>query len=374
MQATLAQALDGLHFLGSAAPHRFQRVEAGMIHRRRQRHGRGQERLHLVGAVAVLLEPQREVHHVLIRRARMRRDEIRDQVIFLAGLFRGGVEHLLEAVVGADARLHHLVERAALGVLGRDLEIAADVMRDELLDVFGALHRDCRKRQDVKQHPERLRPKLETADQRDAVGHQRNDHHRAEQIAERQRQAETQFQRVGEDHRFDGEEDEGEEDELMMGLGEGRKLREYTEKVGNDWDKNSQKTDGDDAGAGTGEKQSKPSSTKSPVSSGKGKPTTGATAGNILGDSATGKGKNTGDRPDSLNKGIAQVSGEKLAAGMQNVDGKKSGVKTLAKQGSGYPGNNKKAGPIGSGSGDKAGQTSVHNTPSPLTGAPNRNS
>ena len=173
---------------------------------------------------------------------------------------------------------------------------------------------------------------------------------------------------------FGDEEDEGEEDELMMGLGEGRKLREYTEKVGNDWDKNSQKTDGDDAGAGTGEKQSKPSSTKSPVSSGKGKPTTGATAGNILGDSAVGKGKNTGDRPDSLNKGIAQVSGEKFATGIHNVDGKKSGVKTLSKQGSGYPGNNKNAGPVGSGSGDKAGQTSVHNTPSPLNGAPNRNS
>ena len=103
-------------------------------------------------------------------------------------------------------------------------------------------------------------------------------------------------------------------------------------------------------------------------------PTTGATAGNILGDSATGKGKNTGDRPDSLNKGIAQVSGEKFATGIHNVDGKKSGVKTLSKQGSGYPGNNKNAGPVGSGSGDKAGQTSVHNTPSPLNGAPNRNS
>lgn len=171
----------------------------------------------------------------------------------------------------------------------------------------------------------------------------------------------------------DEEGEEGEEADLMMGLGEGRKLREYTEKVGNDWDKNSQKTDGDEAGAGTGEKMSKPVAGKSPVSAGKGKPTTGATAGNILSDSSTGKGKNTGDRPDSLNKGIAQVSGEKLAAGLHNVDGKKSGVKTLAKQGSGYPGNNKSAGPVGSGKGDKAGQTSVHNTPSPLNGAPNRN-
>jgi hypothetical protein len=179
----------------------------------------------------------------------------------------------------------------------------------------------------------------------------------------------------GEEPGFGDEEGGEEDDELMMGLGEGRKLREYTEKVGNDWDKSgSQKTAGP-VGSGTGDKagQTSVSNTKSPVSSGKGKPTTGATAGNILGDSATGKGKNTGDRPDSLNKGIAQVSGEKFATGLHNVDGKKSGVKTLSKQGSGYPGNNKNAGPVGSGSGDKAGQTSIHNAPSPLNGAPNRN-
>ena len=108
------------------------------------------------------------------------------------------------------------------------------------------------------------------------------------------------------------DEEDGEMDMMGQPAFESRKLREYSEKVGNDWDKNSQKTDGDDAGAGTGEKMSKPVAGKSPVSAGKGKPTTGATAHNILGDSATGKGKNTGDRPDSLNKGIAQVSGEKI--------------------------------------------------------------
>ena len=191
---------------------------------------------------------------------------------------------------------------------------------------------------------------------------------------------EAAFSELKASHGEEGDEDEmgdefadseGEEGDLMMGLGEGRKLREYTEKVGNDWDKSgTQKTDGDYAGAGSGETQSKPVAGKSPVSSGKGKITTSATAENILGDSGTGKGKNVGTSPDSLNKGIAQVSGEKFARGMHNVDGVKSGVKTLNKQGAGYPGNNKTAGPVGSGSGDKAGQTSVHNTPSPLTGAP----
>ncbi len=170
--------------------------------------------------------------------------------------------------------------------------------------------------------------------------------------------------------------EEGEEDDLMMGLGEGRKLREYTEKVGNDWEKNSQKSAGP-VGSGKGELagQTSVNDSHGPVSSGKGKPTTGATAKNILGDAKAGQGKNTGERPDSLNKGIAQVSGEKFASGLNNVDGKKSGVKTLSKVAGGHGAEKKGSGPgpVGSGSGDKAGQTGVHNTPSPLNGAPNRN-
>ena len=151
--------------------------------------------------------------------------------------------------------------------------------------------------------------------------------------------------------------DDGGDGEEMMGKPafENRRMtREYTEKVGHNYG-SAQKTDGDDAGAGTGEKQSKPSSSKSPISSGKGKPTTGATAGNILGDQKVGKGTNTGERPDSLNKGIAQVGGEKFASGLNNVDGKKSGVKTLSKVSQ----NSKTPGPVGSGTGDKAGQTSI---------------
>ena len=170
--------------------------------------------------------------------------------------------------------------------------------------------------------------------------------------------------------------EEGEDDDLMMGLGEGRKLREYTEKVGNDWEKSSQKSAGP-VGSGKGELagQTSVNDSHGPVSSGKGKPTTGATAKNILGDTKAGQGKNTGDRPDSLNKGIAQVSGEKFASGLNNVDGKKSGVKTLSKVAGGHGAEKKGAapGPVGSGSGDKAGQTGIHNTPSPLNGAPNRN-
>ena len=150
------------------------------------------------------------------------------------------------------------------------------------------------------------------------------------------------------------DEDEG----MMMGMHEGRRMtREYVEKVGNDWDKNSQKTDGDYAGAGTGETQSKPVNGKSPVSSGKGKPTTGATAGNIArGD--TGEGNNVGTTPTGKTGGLVK-NAQDMKTGNGNVPGGKMGVKNLSKVGSGYPNNNKTPGPVGSGTGDKAGQTSV---------------
>jgi hypothetical protein len=159
--------------------------------------------------------------------------------------------------------------------------------------------------------------------------------------------------------------EEGEDDDMMGGSQafESRRLREYSETVsaGHGADKKGA-AEGGIAGANTGEKMPSGTNTKSPISSGKGKPTTGATAGNILGDQKVGKGTNTGERPDSLNKGIAQVGGEKFASGLNNVDGKKSGIKTLGKVANGHGAEKKGAGPgpVGSGTGDKAGQTSVN--------------
>ena len=64
--------------------------------------------------------------------------------------------------------------------------------------------------QDVQDDPERLRPQLEAADQRDAVGHQRNDDDGADEIADRARDAEAHLQRGCQDDRLEREEDEGE--------------------------------------------------------------------------------------------------------------------------------------------------------------------
>ena len=68
---------------------------------------------------------------------------------------------------------------------------------------------DRRERQDVENDPERLRPELEAADQRDAVGHQRNDDDGGDQIADRARNAEAHLQRGRENDRLDRKEDEG---------------------------------------------------------------------------------------------------------------------------------------------------------------------
>jgi hypothetical protein len=184
---------------------------------------------------------------------------------------------------------------------------------------------------------------------------------------------------MGMDSEFDEPEDEDESP--MMGAMESRRMtREYREKVGNDWEKNSQKSQGQYLGANTGESMPSPVEGKSPVSSGKGKPTTGATAKNILGnagDSTDGQ-HNTGNTPNKVNKGITPEKSEQFTKCVEkNISSSdKSSMKNgaeLSKQGSGWPSNNKTPGPVGSGTGDKAGQTSVGQVKSPINGAPNRN-
>lgn len=154
------------------------------------------------------------------------------------------------------------------------------------------------------------------------------------------------------DSDFDSE--EGEDEKMGMPMETRRITREYTEKVGNDWEKNSQKTQGQALGANTGESFPAPTEGKSPISSGSGKPTSGANAKNLAQGDVEGT-SNTGTSPAKVSKGINPESSEKFASGIHNVDGAKSGVKTLSKVSQ----NSKTPGPVGSGTGDKAGQTSV---------------
>jgi hypothetical protein len=156
--------------------------------------------------------------------------------------------------------------------------------------------------------------------------------------------------------------DASDDEDLQMGMFEGKKrmTREYVEKVGNDWNGNSQKAQGKDAGAGTGDGMGSPNEGKSPISSGKGKPTTGATAANILGDKSTGEGTNVGTKPTGKAGGLVKPA-QDMKTGNGNVPGGKMGVKNLTKVAGGHGAEKKGAapGPVGSGSGDKAGQTSI---------------
>jgi hypothetical protein len=175
-----------------------------------------------------------------------------------------------------------------------------------------------------------------------------------------------------EEHGFGDEEemgmddDEEGEDEMMgQPAFEGRRMtREYVEKVGNDWDKSgSQKTQGQYVGSGSGEKDGSPVEGRSPVSSGKGKPTTGATAENIAKTAHEG-GSPTGTSPAGKAGGFLSAAKD-MSTGNGNVPGGKMGVKNLAKVAGGHGAEKKGSGPgpVGSGTGDKAGQTSVAKVP-----------
>ena len=164
--------------------------------------------------------------------------------------------------------------------------------------------------------------------------------------------------------------DDSKETEEMMGFAEGRRMtREYVEKVGNDWEKNSQKTPAP-VGSGKGDLagQTSVDSGKSPVSSGKGKPTTGATAANIA-KGGTGEGAMDGTSPNGKTGGLVK-NPQDMKTGNGNVPGGSMGLKNLSK----VTQNSKSSGPVGSGTGDKAGQTGgADSAKSPINGAPNRN-
>jgi len=166
---------------------------------------------------------------------------------------------------------------------------------------------------------------------------------------------------------MDGDDDMGmdgdeEPQDEMMGFQEGRRVtREYVEKVGNDWEKNSQKGQGQYAGAGTGDKDGAPQEGKSPVSSGSGKPNTGASP---ISSKDGSVGNNTGTSPTGKAGGFLSAAKD-MNTGNGNVPGGKMGVKNLAKVAGGHGAEKKGSGPgpVGSGKGDKAGQTDVPKIP-----------
>jgi hypothetical protein len=156
----------------------------------------------------------------------------------------------------------------------------------------------------------------------------------------------------------EGDEEAGDEEEPK----EGRMFtREYVEKVA------------DGHGVEKKGKAEAADNTHSPVSSAKGRPTTSATAHNILGGKA-------GETPIKGGEGlVGNVKGQFTKGVEKNISGSSKSSfgngSALSKNAAGHGAEKKGSapGPVGSGSGDKAGQTSVGVVKSPLNGAPSRN-
>ena len=178
------------------------------------------------------------------------------------------------------------------------------------------------------------------------------------------------------DDEFGGEEEEADDEEEET-VAEGKKsagqtMREYIEKVAQTM------TDGEGVGSGRGDLagQTGHDSGKSPVSSGAGKPTSGATAKNIAqGGKGVGEMSGTSPNADKGSRGlVGNTKGEFTKAGTKNVASSANAKKPDGAKLSSVskPGNKEFAGVGAATGGDKAGQTGSGDTNSPINGAPNR--
>jgi hypothetical protein len=148
----------------------------------------------------------------------------------------------------------------------------------------------------------------------------------------------------------EGDEEE-DEDEGMNRMESRSNVREYTEKVGAPYG----------SGNGISNKSEQGDGKAGPINA---NPKNRPSGGNVSAHNIA-QGQTASDSNIKGGEGlVGGVKGKFTSPNTHNVDGVKSGIKTVTKQGAGYPGNNKTAGPVGSGSGDKAGQTSVTGTKS----------
>lgn len=153
----------------------------------------------------------------------------------------------------------------------------------------------------------------------------------------------------GGDETDDSEEDDSEEDDSQEKAAEEAFMREYREVVGKPYAGGKVAGKSEEGGANT-----KSVGLQNPARLSDGK----VSAGNIA-QSATGVDKKPGVG------GVLKSGGKFTGGGTHNVDGVKSGIKTVKKVPAGHGAEKKggSAGPVGSGKGDKAGQTDVKKIP-----------
>lgn len=151
------------------------------------------------------------------------------------------------------------------------------------------------------------------------------------------------------DEEDDSEEDDSEEDDSEEQAAEEAFMREYREVVGKPYAGGKVAGKSEEGGTNT-----KSVGLQNPARLSDGK----VSAGNIA-QSATGADKKPGVG------GVLKSGGKFVGSGTHNVDGVSSGVKTVKKVPAGHGAEKKggSAGPVGSGKGDKAGQTDVKKIP-----------
>ena len=111
-----------------------QRVDARIIHNGRGRTRRGIEILHLLGRIMIALEALCQINSIPHGRARMAGHQIRHQILLLAKS-RTKLEILFaEALVNAEMRFTHAIQYTVGAMLGRNLELTADMVTHQLAE------------------------------------------------------------------------------------------------------------------------------------------------------------------------------------------------------------------------------------------------
>ena len=148
-----------------------QRVDACIIHDRRGRTRRGVIVLHLLGRVAVALEAERETYRALERGAGMAAHQIGDEVLLQPAFLRQAEILLAERLIHLERRLAHQAQHAVVAVLGRDLELTADVIAHQLAEEGVALVAEHVVKADARadEHLFHLRQRLDRAEQLDVL-------------------------------------------------------------------------------------------------------------------------------------------------------------------------------------------------------------
>ena len=129
-----ARHIDGLHRA---------RIEPGIVHRGRERARRRVKILHLLGHVADAVQIFRQLYRVLKLAPRVGGHEIRHKILLHAVLLIQAEVFVAEFQIFAERRLAHVIEHALGFVLGRDLQLAADMVAHKLGEkffIFARLH------------------------------------------------------------------------------------------------------------------------------------------------------------------------------------------------------------------------------------------